>query len=86
MDLKKYLEKSIRESGLEIEYDSFLKNIHPSHTLIVKCLIDDNSMGFVRTVILAPLEKKLVMSHSCGPTLFNEYGFEILEISIKNKA
>jgi hypothetical protein len=84
-DYTKYIEKELRESGIEIEYDGYLKNSHPNISLYVKCKIDTNTDSAKMVIIeMPPLSEKMVMSHQCGPVLENEIDFEIIEIYTQN--
>jgi hypothetical protein len=76
-----YIIAELREGGIEIEYDGFLKNLHPTLTFFVVCHIDTSHEGGKQVVVeMPPLSEKMVMSHSCGPTLENEFSFEITGI------
>ena len=78
-----YLIKELRSEYLEIEYDGYLKNIHPSLTFRVHCKIDDSSPeGASKWFEVPPLSEIRVMSHSCGPCMENEFNFEVLEIQL----
>jgi hypothetical protein len=81
MDYTSFIVAEIRDGGIEIEYDGFLKNLHPSLTLFVVCHIDTNYVGGREVVIeMPPLSEKMVMSHSCGPSIENEFSFEVVGI------
>jgi hypothetical protein len=79
----KYLLKELRDSNI-VEYDGFLKNLHPTLTFFVECAIETNTTVYKTIFVeIPPLTEKMVMSHNCGPVLENEIDFEIVKIYIK---
>lgn len=80
-DFSNYIIKELRDGGIDIEYDGYLKNIHPTKTFYIKCQIYRNfaSDQIVLFKIL-PQSEKLVMSHNCGPVLENDLDFDIIKI------
>ncbi len=81
MNYSQYIIKELRDGGIEIEYDGFLKNLHSTMTFFVICSIKTNYTEDTKIrVEMPPLSEKMVMSHNCGPVLENENDFEILEI------
>ena len=82
-DYTNYLVKELRDGSIDIEYDGFLKNLHPTLTFFVECKIETNSTTYKDILVeIPPLSEKMVMSHSCGPVLENEIDFEILKVHL----
>lgn len=80
-DYSEYIIAELRTADLEIEYDGFLKNLHPTMTFFVVCHIDTNYEGGKQIVVeMPPMSEKMVISHSCGPSIDNEFYFEIIGI------
>ncbi|TAE12368.1 MAG: hypothetical protein EAZ95_12530 [Bacteroidetes bacterium] len=82
-DYSEYIIAELRDGGIDIEYDGFLKNLHPTLTFFVVCHVETSYVGGRGKQIVVempPLSEKMVMSHSCGPTLENEFSFEITGI------
>lgn len=82
-DYTKYLLKELRDSNV-VEYDGFLKNLHPTLTFFVECAIEANTTVFKTILVeILPLSEKMVMCHNCVPVLENELDFEILKIHLQ---
>ena len=76
-----YIEKELRDGSIDIEYDGYLKNLHPTKTLYVQIkIITNTDQAKFETITLPPLSEKMVMSHNAGPVLENEFDFEILKV------
>ncbi len=85
MDYSQYIIKELREGGIEIEYDGFLKNVHPTLTFFVICSIQTNTSVDTKTIVeMPPMSEKMIMSHNCGPVLENESDFEIVGIYLES--
>ncbi|MDX2049714.1 MAG: hypothetical protein SFT93_00845 [Rickettsiaceae bacterium] len=82
-DYTEYLLKELRDSNM-VEYDGFLKNLHPTLTFFVECAIETNTTAYKSILVeIPPLSEKIIMSHNCGPVLENEIDFEIVKIHLQ---
>jgi len=76
-----FVESYIRPIGSNIEFDGFVRNIHESFTLCVKCCIRDDYGGYVKILELLPQKEKLVMQHRfAGLKDWNDFSFEVVEV------